>query len=442
MRNLLLVLVLGSFILVSCEDPQNPESLISPDPEVFYKSDKLFFSTYSQSEESVKFLIWDSESNRTFNRLFLLNENADTILISGLERAPFFTHNFIAEVNHNFNKADKYQLLVEERVNKDSINFYQLPDYQHLFKSQTTQSSLAKFERLYDFDLTPDRDFIFVFDFENNVQANYRVQISTGEILKLKGDLGRKLRAVDKNTLLHTINGIYESEIFTYDVEKKTSESFGVTGGNGGKLTRVFENHIVFENPVVDGDRTLTVVNLINDERRIVPNFAFGYSMRENILGQKIFGNSIFDIASGTISEELTPFIGTSLIQYLQDEDLVFFRQSPGKELREEGFDIKFAVSKKGGQILFDSGLEKHVSYHLPSETRIIDNKFLVYVQYGDFTDEHRLSGFYQVDLSTGTMELIQAESRLNLAVDGIVQIEDNLWLTIFSGEIGLMRIN
>lgn len=440
MKNQILIIALGFIFLLSCEDLQDP--IVSPDPEIIYKSEKLLFSTYPQSEESVKFLIRDSDYQKTFKKIILLSKDSDTLAVASLEQGPFYVYDFIGEINYTFKNTEQYQLLVEERVNKDSTNIYQLPDYKHEFKGKMSNETLAKFERLYDFDLTPDRDFLFLFDYERNVESNYRLQISTGQLLKLDGEIGRKLRAVDKNKFLHVNNDIYESEILLYDVEKKASTPFGVSSANGGRLTRVTNGHIVYANPIKDGHRTLTVVNLSNDERKVVPDFAYGYSIRENIIGQKIFGNSLFDIQSGTLSEELTPFQGTALLQYNQEEDFVFFMQGLGQEAFKEGYSSKFMAGKRGGQPAFESDMEKNVVYRLPSETRIIDNKFLVYVQYGFNMDEHRVSGFYQVDLSTGSMELIQSESRLDLNADGMVQIENNLWLTIFSGEIGLFRID
>lgn len=439
MKNQISIISLAFLFLVSCEDVQDP--IVSSDPEIIYKTEKLLFSTYPQSEESVKFLIRDSDYQKTFNKIILLSKDSDTLAISPLEQGPFYRFDYFGEVNYAFKNGDQYQLLVEERVNRDSINIYQLPDYKHEFKGKMSNEPLAKFERLDDFDLTPDRDFLFLFDFESNVQANYRLQLSTGELLKLNGEIGRKLRAVDRNKFLHVNDGIYESEILLYDVEKKASIPFGVSTGNGGSLTRVTDGHIVYVNPAKNEKRTLTVVNLSNDERKVVPDFAFGNRIRENIIGQKIFGNSVFDIQSGNLSEELTPFQGTALLQYNQDEDVVFFMQGLDREAFQEGFSSKFMVGKRGGQPAFESALEKNVLYRLPSETRIIDNKFLVYVQYGFNKDEHRVSGFYQVDLSTGSMELTQSESRLDVNADGLVQIENDLWLTIFSGEIGLFRI-
>lgn len=442
MHKQILTSALALLFLISCEDFQGPDEIVISTPEIIYKSKKLFFSTFPQSEESVKFLISGSIHQKTFNKVFLLNEDSDTLAIEVLQRSPFHVDDRIGEINYNFKKGEKYQLLVEERVNKDSINIYQLPDYIHEFKAKIGFEPLAKFERFYDFDLTPDRDFMFLFDFENNIRSNYRLQLSTGELLKLEGDIGTKLRAIDKNKFLHVNESFYESEILLYDVEMKASIPFGVSSGNGGSLTRVTNGHIVYANPIKDdNNRTLTVVNLSNDERKVVPAFAYGYSIREDIIGQKIFGNSIFDIQNGTLSEELTPFIGTSLLQYYQDEDIVFFIQGLGPDAFDDGYRSKFMVEKRGGQVLFDSGMEKNVQYHLPSETRINDGKFLVYVQYGLNKEEHRISGFYQVDLSNGSMELIQSENRLNLYVNGLVQLENNLWLTIFSGGIDLIKL-
>jgi hypothetical protein len=441
MNKQILIIALAFLFLISCEDLQGPDQIVISGPEIIYKSEKLFFSTFPQSEERVKFLISGRIHQKTFNKLILLSTDSDTLVIVPLERAPFHVLDRIGEINYSFKNGEKYQLLVEERVNKDSINIYQLPDYNHEFKAKISNVPLAKFERFYDFDLTPDRDFLFLFDFENNIRANYRLQLSTGELIKLEGEIGRKLRAIDKNKFLHVNDGHYESEILLYDVEKKASIPFGVSSGNGGSITRVSNGHIVYANPVKDDNRTLTVVNLSNDERKVVPAFAYGYSIKENIIGQKIFGNSIFDIQNGTLSEELTPFIGTSLLQYNQEEDIVFFIQGLETEAYNEGYMPKFMVGKRGGQPLFDSGLEKNVQYHLPSETKIIDNKFLVYVQYGVNKDEHRVSGFYQVDLSNGSMELIQSESRPNLYVNGLVQKDNNSWLTIFSGGIDLLKI-
>lgn len=442
MKNQVLYIALASIFLISCEYLNGSDPIVSSNPEIIYKSEKLFFSTFPQSEESVEFFLSHINNKKTFNKIILLNKNSDTLAIATLEKGQYHQHDYIGEINYKFKNEDSYQLFVEERVNKDSINIYQLPDYKHEFKAKMTNEPLAKFERLYDFDLTPDRDFMFLFDFKNNERAHYRLQLSTGQLIQLEGEIGRKLRAIDKNQFLHINESFYESEILLYDVEEKISFPFGVSSGNGGSLTRVTNGHIVYANPVKNGDRTLTVVNLSNDERKVVPAFAFGYSIRENVIGQKIFGNSIFDIESGTLSEELTPFQGTSLLQYDQKEDIVFSSHGLSREEYDEGYTPKFVVRKRGGQPAFDSGLEKNVTYHLPSETMIIDNKFLVYVQYGIDKDEHRVSGFYEVDLSKGSMELIQSESRPNLFVDGLVQLENNLWLTLFSGEIGLFRID
>jgi len=439
MKNQVLSIALASIFLISCEYLNGPDPIVSSNPKIIYKSEKLFFSTFPQSEESVEFLVRAPDYRKSFNKIILLSKDSDTLAIAPLSQGPYYMFDYIGEINYKFKNEDSYQLFVEEWVNKDSINIYQLPDYKHEFKAKMTDEPLAKFERLYDFDLTPDRDFMFLFDFKNNERAHYRLQLSTGELLKLDGEIGGKLRAVDKNKFLHVNFGINESEILLYDVEKKASIPFGISSGGG--MTRVTDGHIVYGNPVKDGDRTLTVVNLSNDERKVVPAFAFGYSIRENVIGQKIFGNSIFDIESGTLSEELTPFQGTSLLQYNQEEDIVFSSHGLSLEDYEGGYTPKLVVGKRDGLPAFDSGLEKNVVYHLPSETRIIDSKFLVYVQYGIDKDKHRVSGFYQVDLSKGSMELIQSESRPNLLVDGLVQLENNLWLTLFSGEIGLFRI-
>lgn len=442
MKKRFLIAALGVLALVSCEDLQEPNPLVSSDPEIFYKSEKLFFSTYPQSGESVKFLISPLENKQQFKKIILFNKESDTLAIGQLQPAPFNLGNFIGQIDYDFKNGEYYQLMVEEQVNKDSINVYQLPDYHHIIESGMSSNLFAKFERFNEFDLSPDRDFMFLKDYERNISSTYRLQLSTGQLLKLEGEIGPTLRALDKDRLLHFNNGPYESEILLYNIEEKSSVPFGISSAAGKGITRVSDSHIVYTNPIKDGERTLTVVNLNNDERRVIPAFEYGNSIRQNIIGQKIFGNSLFDIESGTLGEELTPFQGTALLQYNQEDDFVFFRQGLGPEASEEGYLSKFIAGKRGEQPAFDSGMEKHVYYYLPSETKVINNKFLVYVSYSLSQDEHRVSGFYQVDLTTGSRSLVQSQSRLNTYPNGLVQLASNEWLTIFSGEVGIYKID
>ena len=269
---------------------------------------------------------------KNLSPLFLLNQNGDTLAITPLVPSDFHKYTFVGHLDYDFQEDEFYQLRVNQTVNKDTVFVHQLPDYKHVYKSGMGKNSIASFERLNNFDLSPDRKFLFLNDFKDNIKSNFRLELNTGTLLKLEDELGWKIRAVDKNRLLHVIEGFYESEILLYDVEKKTSVPFGITRGNGGNITTISDGHLVFTNPVTDGNRTLTVVNLQTDERRVVSDFAYGYSIREDVLGQMIFGNSVFDIESGTISEELTPFSETYLLQYNPENDFVFFNKVLGKQ--------------------------------------------------------------------------------------------------------------
>jgi hypothetical protein len=443
MKNRFLILsTLAVIFLSSCEDPQNPAGLNPPASTIINKSGLIYFSTFPQSEGSVQFLFPQLEGMKNLSPLFLLNQNGDTLAITPLVPSDFHKYTFVGHLDYDFQEDEFYQLRVNQTVNKDTVFVHQLPDYKHVYKSGMGKNSIASFERLNNFDLSPDRKFLFLNDFKDNIKSNFRLELNSGTLLKLEDELGWKIRAVDKNRLLHVIEGFYESEILLYDVEKKTSVPFGITRGNGGNITTISDGHLVFTNPVTDGNRTLTVVNLQTDERRVVSDFAYGYSIREDVLGQMIFGNSIFEIESGTISEELTPFAETYLLQYNPENDFVFFKQGLGTQLAIEFYRDKFVVGKRGEQPAFDSGLEKNVVYFLPSETRIINNKFLVYIDYGVVNDEHRVSGFYQVDLSQGTKELVHSENQMNIYKHGLIQLEDNLWMTIFSGEISFYQMN
>jgi hypothetical protein len=379
---------------------------------------------------------------KNLNHIFLLNQNGDTLAKANFIPSDFHKSTMVGQLDYDFQEGESYQLRVSQLINKDTVFIHQLPDYKHVFKAGISKNTIASFERLNHFDISPDRKYLFLNDYKNNEQSNYRLELNTGTLLKLEDKLGWKIRAVDKNRLLHVQDGIYESEILLYDVEKNTSVPFGLTRGGGGNISTIIDDHVVFTNPITDGNRTLSVVNLQNDERKVVSDFAYGYSLREDVLGQMIFGNSVFNIESGTISEELTPFAETALIQYNPDNDFVFYNQGLGPQLSEEGYRIKFVAGKRGAQPAFDSGLEKNVTYYLPSETRIINNKFLVYIDYGVVNDEHRVSGFYQVDLSLGTKVLVHSEPQMNIYKNGLIQLEDNLWMTIFSGEISLISLD
>ncbi|TVP49598.1 MAG: hypothetical protein EA341_09140 [Mongoliibacter sp.] len=435
-------LILGITLLSSCEMSQNTDPQISTEPTVLFPSEKLNFSSFPQSTNSVKFLIFPKEDLKPFNRLILLNQDSDTLSISSLEPASFQRNQSIGEIEYGFEEGKSYQLLVEQVINADSVSIFQLPDYQHTFKADLNISSLATFERFGEFDLSPDRNYLFVKDFEGNTQSNHRIDINNGEILDLDNELGQKIRAIDKNNMLYVSPGTFESDIMLYNVEDKTSVPFGITRGNGGDVSRIADGHVVFSNPVEGENRTLTIVNLQSEERRVIPAFAFGNSLREYVIGQKIFGNSILDVESGTLGEELSPFQGTALLQYRPEEELVFYRQGLGPEAAEAGFSAKFVVAKKGGQVIFETEEKRHVTYTLPSEVKIVDNKFLVYVAYSAAQDEHRVSGFYQVDLSQGSMELVHAENRLNVQPNALVQLGDKRWLSIFSGEIQIYQLD
>mgnify|MGYP006180225293 CR=1 FL=1 len=435
---LIFVLLLGS-----CEEPQNPDTIISSEVKVVLKSDKLFFSTHPQSSNRVKF--WfprlDDYSDQPLTQLIMLNKDSDTLAITPVNTAPFQKTSSITELEYDFKEGEFYQLYVDLKVNKDSIFRFQLPDYQHIIKTQMSVKPLAKFDRLGEFDLSPDREYLFLNDFANNEISTYRLEINSSQLLKLDDQLGTRLRAVDGNRVIYQNSGVYINDLFLYDIENSSSIPFGQMSSTG-RVSRVIDGHLVYSNPIEDGNRTLTVVNLENDERRIIPDFDFGNTNREYIIGQKIFGNSIFDIETGTLSEELSPFQGTALLQYIPSEDLVFYIQGLGPEASQQGFSSKFVVGKKDQEPIFESLSEKSVTYYLPSETTLKDNKFLLYLIYMPNQDEHRISGFYQVDLSNGSIELVHSQVRLNFSPNGLVQLEDNLWLTLFSGEVELIQFD
>ncbi|MBW3469138.1 hypothetical protein [Arthrospiribacter ruber] len=437
--------ILGILVcIVACQVEESPSIEETDDPEIVVQTDPLYFSTNPQSSTVVNFLFPQlPENNQDQSRMYLLNQAGDTLATCALVDWPPRARDEFATIEYSFDPEENYQLWLDLAVEGNKIHRYQIPDYSHTFENQLKSESIAKFDIIQNFDFTPDRNYLFLNNYKSNSQNLVRIDLNTGETKAIGGINSSIFRAIDEENLLYIESGYPTSEIFRFDVSTQSSTSFGYTRQNGGDLSAVIKNHVVYSNPIEDDLRTLTIVNLETEQKSIIEDFSFGNRLRPYILGQMVFGNSVLEPESATLSEELTPFVGTSLLQYLADEDLVFFNKGELVEGDNEEGLRSFGVQKSNGLLVYESEPKKlgEVNHILPSETQLSNNNLLIYLQHSHNQFEHRISGFYELNLTDGTMRLVASEPKFSPAISGIIQLSSNSWLTIYGDEIVLMSL-
>lgn len=430
--------------LSSCQEEETMTTDVdSIAPEIIDQTEPLLFSTHPQSPSFVTFYFPAIPENAgSQSSLFLLNSQGDTLATGVLENFPPRVGDRAASLAFDFIPEESYELRVDLAMDSNTIFRYELPTYTHVFESQLQSQTLAEFNYIRDFDLTPQRDYLFFNRYKGSEIELVGLDLTSGNHTIIEGVNGASVRALDRDNLLYVNSGITVSEITKHTISSGVSVPFGQTRANMGDLSRVVDNHLVFSNPIEDGNRTLTIVNLDNYDRRIIEDFAFGNRLRPEIIGQLTFGNSILDPQTGLLSEELSPFVGTSLIQFFPDEDLVLFRQSTLYQQGDETVFSGIALKKVSGEVVFET--EKtakfDTNYIIPSESQLQNNTLLIYKSYTPSTETHWVSGFYRVDLATGAMALVQSDTRVAPAINGMVQLSDNHWLIIYSNRIELLK--
>lgn len=431
-------------LLSSCQDEETMTTdTDSIAPEIIDQTEPLLFSTHPQGPSFVTFYFPAIPENAGIqSTLFLLTSQGDTLAKGALVNFPPMVSDRVASLAFDFDPEESYELRMDLAMDGNTIFRYQLPSYTHVFENQLQSQTLAEFNNIRDFDLTPQRDYLFFNRYVNSGTQLVGLDLASGNHTIIEGVNGARIRALDRDNILFVNSGTVVSEITKHTISTGISKPFGETRANMGDLSRVVDNHLVFSNPIVDGNRTLTIVNLETNDRRIIEDFEFGNRLRPEIIGQLAFGNSILDPQTGQLSEELSPFVGTSLIQFFPEEELVIFRQSTLYQQGDETVFSGIALRKVSGEVVFET--EKtakfDTNYIIPSESQIQNNELLIYKRFTPNTETHRVSGFYRLDLTTGAMELVQSDSNVAPAINGMVQLSDNNWLVIYSNRVVLLK--
>jgi hypothetical protein len=190
-------------------------------------------------------------------------------------------------------------------------------------------------------------------------------------------------------------------------------------------------------NPIFTS-QSVSLINLSDGSKKVV-NTDFGF------IGEycfdHIYGNDgIFDFDRSSFINPLTFLNENSRICYYDEKTKYYIVTEYFKEsIREPYFSRMYVY--KDGQIVFQQPFEKGRSFSFPRIMNISDNK-IIFAQYHEYDSTVKYDGYYQLDLNTKKISLLQNEDTYFLSYDFFIADGDNSFISVRPYEIYHITIN
>jgi hypothetical protein len=345
----------------------------------------------------------------------------DTTVLGTYSAIPQPYFNFYFDIAYPFAAGETYSFVVETApVNGVAIR-YQLHNYKHKYIAPFTYQLLLPITRSLgpgEFDISPSRKFLFLTDDVNNVLITKRLSLADGHVDTIGGIPYGSLRVISDDELL-IIGHAYNGHTFTgdtaallrYNITTRQSVFLAYVSEGYGRVSRVIDNHVLITQPLFPGNSVL--LNLTDTTKIIYPYPAVNFTLiGENNFDHLYYGNQVVNPVTGAFQSIIptTDSAGIDISDSVSGYTIASWYSSIVNGPPPVAYYKSHLKVYLHGNAVYQSGDSANLSYQIPRQTALTDNRLVFYQGYGWDTTFH-VSGYYRLDLNTRTTTLLHSYS-------------------------------
>lgn len=351
------------------------------------------------------------------------------------------------KVKYNFSPNDQYQITIQSTTeNKDTVFMeeFTIDAYTHQYINKFTYEKLASIESYLGFDISPSRNVIYFMDYINNQVKLKRLSLTDKSLQVLDENFfSLFIRSKSDNELIvgsrNYNNRFLKADsiaLLSYDVNTRKTTFIDWGSSDYGRFSRVVNNSIIVTNPMAAN--SMSLINLSdNSKKTYAGDFRYlnEYSFDHIFLEGDILNFSNFSF------ETRLPFLNShTWIAYFDENSQYYitverFRESTLSSIRTR------MVIYKDNKVVYEQPFERGRGYSFPSIIDLTDNK-LIFQQIYDFDSTVRLDGYYQLDINTKTLTLLQNDSNGYYKGDFFTERNKSSFVSVRPNEIFKITIN
>jgi hypothetical protein len=329
---------------------------------------------------------------------------------------PYFFHH--ADITWPFESGKIYSFVLETAPVNNAALHYTLNNYTHIYVSPFTTQLLSPLTQSMGpdmMDLSPSRKTIFVTDDVHNVLITKRISLADGRVDSVGVFNYGLLRAVSDNEVLtgsYTYNGHNLQQdslaLNRYNISTRQSSFVALISSNTRIVSRVIDNHILVAGPQPLANTQL--INLTDTSKLNYPSSVDSRYISSYHFDHLYYNNHLVDPNTGAF----LPIIPAADSNGIQTVDSATGYAIGGWYSTLYLTNYPPAGTSQGHLAVYSHGSPIYqgknatsVSYSIPVQTRIVDNKLIFFQNFGFDTAFH-VSGYYQLDLNTKTTTLLQ----------------------------------
>jgi hypothetical protein len=346
----------------------------------------------------------------------------DTTLLATFTavQQPYFSS--YANIVYPFAAGTKYSFVVETAPVNGTALRYTLHDYSHVFLSTFTSQQLLPLTQSLGprfADISPSRKFLFIADDVNNAIFTKRLSLIDGHVDIISGLGYGILRAVSDDEILTT--GYYNTGLrvtgdstvlVRYNLTTKQASFVAYISANYARVTRVIDNHVLVTQPLYPGNSAL--IDLTNNSNIIYPYATVNFALvGEENFDHIYYLNQIVNPTSGTF-QNIIPATDSAGIEVTDSTSGYAITSWYSDLMPTANPPVGYYKSHLGvyshGVSIYQSGNATNLSYSIPRQTSITNNRLVFYQNWGWDTAFHA-GGYYQLDLNTKTTKLLHSDN-------------------------------
>ena len=375
--------------------------------------------------------------DRTLSKVILKQDN--TVLATSLLTDSAGV--VYALFDYDFKPGVKYNFAVQTTLASSAITQYSITGYTHSYVSAYNyQKIFASHISMgpSGFDISPSRNYLFIADDVNNNMELKRISLKTFDVQDLPFKAaGLVVRAVSDNELLvygdkTTENvpaapaaGTYDEILARYNIDTKKMTFVNYFSGSYGRISRIVNNHVLIVDPSYY-DYTASLINLgdLSKVKYSLNDSNFG-AVDEVSFNHIICNNMLLNTATGKFTRPFDLNANSGLVE-VDDATGYGFVQS--YILTPDVATSSFSVYKNKTAV-YTSPQVLGLSVYFPIIYNI-QNDVVTYYQCFNYDTKVNIDGYYTLNIKTGEIKLIQADSNPNAYVISDYQLKDG---SIFS---------
>lgn len=439
MKSAILV-VFFSIVFISCHDSE----IIPSQVKVLFTVDKsseappFIINPTGIDQLTITFL---HNQERELKSLTLMKGDVKITTVD-FGKAPYGNPVYTAAIKHTFDNNESYDFLLETHSFRDTVFTYRLNGYKHYFISTFQYDKIAEWTQINEYDIDPNRKFLFVQDYFNNQSVLKRISLEDFSIEIFPNSfLNNSIRAISESEIISSsnyYNGRYlqgdSAALLKYNIISGNTQFLDWTSDDYIRLSRVVDNHLMYSNPIFTS-KTSTLIDLTDYDKTIFSNSEINpLTIRNESFDNLYSGDFILDFNANTfINNVIIP--ENAFIAYIDNNSQTSFAIETVMGKSNLSYKSRLLVFR-GSDLIYQSEYEDSNSIDLGKLIQFENNKLIFFKKYG-FSNNFRISGYYSLDLLTGITTLIHCDNYDSIKRD--FTLMDNIILSIRAN--GLYKI-